>query len=202
MFSFSAFSFVYATKLTSLSLYEAQSGVIRYMKNNRSIWETHPIERSRLIFQLGSADPLLAVQAAKVIEQDVAGVGLNCGCPKSFSIQGGMGAALLNEPERLCSVSFFSLFACSSSLSSPFPCTFREHRLIWQFTQILTALSTSLSVPVDAKIRLLPEQSPTLELVKKILKTGIQALTVHCRTRVRFRDRRFEVVEVIERSPT
>lgn len=41
----------------------------------------------------------------KVIENDVAGVGLNCGCPKSFSLQGGMGAALLKEPEKLCSVS-------------------------------------------------------------------------------------------------
>ncbi|ORY57095.1 hypothetical protein BCR35DRAFT_355514 [Leucosporidium creatinivorum] len=130
---------------------DPQSGVIRYTKNNRPIFETHPIERSRLIFQLGSADPLLAVQAAKVVEQDVAGVGLNCGCPKSFSIQGGMGAALLSEPDKLCS--------------------------------ILTALTTSLSVPIDAKIRLLPEQPPTLELVKRILKTGISALTVHCRTR-------------------
>ena len=86
--------------------------MIRYAKGGRAIFETHPIERSRLIFQLGSADPKLAVEAAKVIEQDVAGVGLNCGCPKSFSLQGGMGAALLKEPERLCSVSWTAGISC------------------------------------------------------------------------------------------
>lgn len=82
----------------------AVSGVISFTKNNRSIFDCHPLEKSRLIFQLGSADPNLAVQAMKVIEGDVGGVGLNCGCPKSFSLQGGMGAALLKDPERLCAV--------------------------------------------------------------------------------------------------
>lgn len=86
----------------------AVSGVISFTKNNRSIFDCHPLEKPQLIFQLGSADPQLAAQAMKVIEQDVAGVGLNCGCPKSFSLQGGMGAALLKDPERLCAVSLFS----------------------------------------------------------------------------------------------
>ncbi|GAA6059729.1 hypothetical protein JCM10212_000257 [Sporobolomyces blumeae] len=83
---------------------DPKSGVVSFIKNKRSIFECHPIEKPRLIFQLGSADPKLAVEAMKVIEQDVAGVGLNCGCPKSFSLQGGMGAALLKDPERLCSI--------------------------------------------------------------------------------------------------
>ncbi|GAA5892898.1 hypothetical protein JCM6882_006889 [Rhodosporidiobolus microsporus] len=82
----------------------AKTGVVSFMKNGRSIFETHPIEKPRLIFQLGSASPELAAQALKVIEKDVAGVGLNCGCPKTFSLQGGMGAALLKDPERLCSI--------------------------------------------------------------------------------------------------
>ncbi|GAA5869450.1 hypothetical protein JCM16303_000474 [Sporobolomyces ruberrimus] len=148
-----------------------RTGVVQFIKNNRSIFECHPLEKERLIFQLGSADPELAVKALKVIEQDVAGVGLNCGCPKSFSLQGGMGAALLKEPERLCN--------------------------------ILKALVNSTSLPIDAKIRLLPlptpspsssnpstdpssstlsEEDPTLPLILQILSTGISCLTVHCRT--------------------
>ncbi|GAA5946594.1 hypothetical protein JCM3765_000312 [Sporobolomyces pararoseus] len=142
-----------------------RTGVVSFVKNNRSIFECHPsIEKSRLIFQLGTSDPILAVKALKVIEQDVGGVGLNCGCPKNFSLQGGMGAALLKEPEKLC--------------------------------KILTALVESTRLPIDAKIRLLPieqeqqeqsekpseEEDPTLPLIKKILKTGIKCLTVHCRT--------------------
>ncbi|GAA5909689.1 tRNA-dihydrouridine(20) synthase (NAD(+)) [Sporobolomyces salmoneus] len=141
---------------------DPKTGVVSFMKNNRSIFECHPIEKERLIFQLGSADPELAVKALKVIENDVAGVGLNCGCPKSFSLSGGMGAALLKDPERLCN--------------------------------ILKALVSSTSLPIDAKIRLLPlpetpssppspySEDPTLPLIRQTLSTGIKCLTVHCRT--------------------
>lgn len=48
-----------------------ETGTIKYMKKGKSIWETHPIEKSRLIYQIGSADPELALQAAKIVEQDV-----------------------------------------------------------------------------------------------------------------------------------
>lgn len=33
--------------------------------------------------------------------KDVAAVDINMGCPKSFSLSGGMGAALLNKPELI-----------------------------------------------------------------------------------------------------
>ncbi|KAF9956514.1 tRNA-dihydrouridine(20) synthase [NAD(P)+]-like, partial [Mortierella alpina] len=36
--------------------------------------------------------------------QDVSTIDLNCGCPKRFSIHGGMGAALMEEPEKLCGI--------------------------------------------------------------------------------------------------
>ncbi|WWC73693.1 uncharacterized protein I206_107665 [Kwoniella pini CBS 10737] len=38
-----------------------------------------------LIFQIGSSNPELAVKAAQTVQQDVSGIDLNCGCPKSFS---------------------------------------------------------------------------------------------------------------------
>jgi tRNA-dihydrouridine synthase 2 len=31
----------------------------------------------------------------------VDGIDLNCGCPKSFSLKGGMGAALLKKPDKI-----------------------------------------------------------------------------------------------------
>ncbi|MBW0491156.1 hypothetical protein O181_030871 [Austropuccinia psidii MF-1] len=82
------------------------SGTIQYTKNSgmTSIWQTHPIEKSRLIYQIGSADKELALQAAKTVADDVSGIDLNCGCPKDFSLKGGMGAALLKEPAKLCSI--------------------------------------------------------------------------------------------------
>lgn len=68
------------------------------------IFRTHPGERTRLILQLGSADPQLAVKAALKVDADVAGIDLNCGCPKHFSVHAGMGAALLQQPDRLVSI--------------------------------------------------------------------------------------------------
>ncbi|KAJ3489774.1 hypothetical protein NLI96_g1909 [Meripilus lineatus] len=150
------------------------TGVVSYNGKSRAIFTTHPIEKPYLIYQIGSADPETAVQAAKTVLQDVAGVDLNCGCPKSFSTHAGMGAALLTNPDLLCG--------------------------------ILTALRAALppEISLSAKIRLLPSQEDTLKLVERIVNTGVNALTVHCRTRnMRPRERALvnrlrEIVDFVE----
>ncbi|KAF9524096.1 tRNA-dihydrouridine synthase 2 [Crepidotus variabilis] len=129
------------------------TGVVSYNGVSRAIFATHPIEKPYLIYQIGSADPGLAVQAAKTVIQDISGVDLNCGCPKPFSTHSGMGAALLTNPDLLCSI--------LTALRKEMP----PH------------------ITVTAKIRLLPSQEDTLKLVERIVNTGISALTVHCRTR-------------------
>ncbi len=48
----------------------------------------------------GTADPQRALAVAKMVERDVAGVDINMGCPKEFSVKGGMGAALLSQPDK------------------------------------------------------------------------------------------------------
>jgi tRNA-dihydrouridine synthase 2 len=117
------------------------------------MFTTHPVEKPYLIYQIGSADPALAVQAAKMVMQDVSGVDLNCGCPKPFSTHAGMGAALLSTPDLLCSI----------------------------LTALREAMPPEITV--SAKIRLLPTQEDTIKLVERIINTGVSALTVHCRTR-------------------
>ncbi|TCD67889.1 hypothetical protein EIP91_011823 [Steccherinum ochraceum] len=129
------------------------TGVISYEGKSKAIFTTHHIEKPYLIYQIGSADPELAVQAARTVMQDVAGVDLNCGCPKPFSTHSGMGAALLSNPDLLCSI----------------------------LTALRAALPPEISV--SAKIRLLPKQEDTKKLVERIVNTGISCLTVHCRTR-------------------
>lgn len=37
-------------------------------------------------------------------ENDVFGIDINMGCPKSFSLKGGMGAALLKQPDKIKSI--------------------------------------------------------------------------------------------------
>jgi len=58
-------------------------------------------EKDRLVAQLGTNDGQRALQAARLVETDVAGIDINMGCPKKFSIQGGMGSALLNYPDKV-----------------------------------------------------------------------------------------------------
>ncbi|KAG5720909.1 tRNA-dihydrouridine synthase 2 [Termitomyces sp. T112] len=150
------------------------TGVISYNGKSRAMFTTHPIEKPYLIYQIGSSDPELAVQAAKTVMQDVSGIDLNCGCPKPFSTHAGMGAALLTNPDLLCSI----------------------------LTALRKAMPPEITV--SAKIRLLPSQEDTLKLVERIVNTGISALTVHCRTRnMRDKDRAMierlrEIVDFVE----
>lgn len=48
-----------------------------------------------------------------MLEEDVAGIDVNMGCPKPFSIKGGMGAALLKEPDHAAAIMTALVQACS-----------------------------------------------------------------------------------------
>jgi len=58
------------------------------------------VETSRLICQLGTGEPDLALEAALHVHQDFSAIDINMGCPKKFSVSGGMGSALLKDPVR------------------------------------------------------------------------------------------------------
>ncbi|KAI8637437.1 hypothetical protein BD408DRAFT_447640 [Parasitella parasitica] len=85
----------------SVRSYNPATGTTNYTKGKSLTFSTHPAEKGRVVLQLGTADPDLALQAALTLKEDVAAIDLNCGCPKKFSIQGGMGAALLSNPGKL-----------------------------------------------------------------------------------------------------
>lgn len=62
------------------------------------------IEKGKLVCQLGTGDPNFALKAALHIHQDVDAIDINMGCPKKFSVSGGMGSALLSDPGRAASI--------------------------------------------------------------------------------------------------
>jgi Dihydrouridine synthase (Dus) len=62
------------------------------------------IEKGKLICQIGTGEPNLALQAALHVHRDVDAIDINMGCPKKFSVGGGMGSALLSDPERAGSI--------------------------------------------------------------------------------------------------
>lgn len=119
------------------------------------IFRLHPEkEGKKLIFQLGTADPARAVEAAKIVAGDVAGIDVNAGCPKPFSTSGGMGAALLQTPDKLCSI----------------------------LEALVQNVATEFEIGISVKIRLLETPERTEALVRRLCATGITGLTVHCRT--------------------
>ncbi|GKZ84526.1 hypothetical protein AnigIFM56816_009859 [Aspergillus niger] len=119
------------------------------------IYRLDPVrEKGKLIYQIGTATPEIAVQAAKLVAGDVAGIDVNSGCPKPFSTSGGMGAALLKTPDKLVAI----LEALVKEVGTPF------------------------QIGISVKIRILKDPEETRALVSRLVKTGITGLTVHCRT--------------------
>lgn len=119
------------------------------------IYRVHPeLEGGKLIFQIGTSNPSLAVQAAQLVAGDVAGIDVNAGCPKPFSTHDGMGAALLRTPDKLCAI----------------------------LEALVAEVAPRFEIGVSVKIRLLPTAAETEALVRRLVATGITGLTVHCRT--------------------
>jgi tRNA-dihydrouridine synthase 2 len=113
------------------------------------------IEKHKLIYQLGTGEPNLALSAAMTVIQDVDGLDVNMGCPKKFSVSGGMGSALLGDTNRACDI--------ISTLRRNIGC----------------------NKPVSAKIRLLDEDNPrvTVDFVRALVKSGANAIAIHGRIR-------------------
>ncbi|CAN2391821.1 tRNA dihydrouridine synthesis, partial [Pristimantis euphronides] len=87
----------------------------------RVIFQTCEREKDRLVFQMGTADSERALAVAKLIEDDVAAIDVNMGCPKEYSTKGGMGAALLSSPEKIEKI----LRTLVSGISKPVTCKIR-----------------------------------------------------------------------------
>jgi tRNA-dihydrouridine synthase 2 len=133
----------------------AKNHAINPEQRESIIYRLHPgREGKRLIYQIGTSNPDTAVEAAKLIAPDVAGIDVNAGCPKPFSTLGGMGAALLKTPDKLCAI----LRALVSEVGAP------------------------NEIGISVKIRILDTSDETRSLVDKLCATGITGLTVHCRT--------------------
>lgn len=140
---------------TRLSSNGAKNPALNPDQRESVIYRLHPErEGRRLIYQIGTSNPETAVQATKLIAPDVAGIDVNAGCPKPFSTLGGMGAALLKTPDKLCSI----LKALVKEVGEP------------------------NEIGISVKIRILETPEETEALVTRLCATGITGLTVHCRT--------------------
>ncbi|KAG9257000.1 putative tRNA dihydrouridine synthase [Emericellopsis atlantica] len=141
-----------------------KSKIVEWVHNANAENQSHPGERiifrtsekeaGKMVFQVGTADPELAVKAAQLVAADVNEIGVNAGCPKPFSTKGGMGAALLQTPDKLCSI----------------------------LRALVENVGSKHDISISVKIRILDTAAQTEALVRQLCATGITGLTVHCRT--------------------
>lgn len=68
--------------------------------DNSVVFRTCDKEKGKVILQIGTASAERALATAKLVENDVAAVDINMGCPKEFSVKGGMGVALAANIEN------------------------------------------------------------------------------------------------------
>lgn len=86
-----------------------------------AVFRTCDREKRKVILQIGTACAERALKAAKLVEKDVAGIDINMGCPKEFSVKGGMGVALADNMENAKKI----LTSLVTNLSIPVTCKIR-----------------------------------------------------------------------------
>ncbi|XP_070686475.1 tRNA-dihydrouridine(20) synthase [NAD(P)+]-like [Pempheris klunzingeri] len=89
--------------------------------DDRVMFRTCERETGRVVFQMGTADPDRALTVARLVEDDVAAIDVNMGCPKEYSTKGGMGAALLSHPDKIEAI----LKKLVSGVTKPVTCKIR-----------------------------------------------------------------------------
>lgn len=88
--------------LGSTRVYNEALGTIDYVMEDDVILRISTAkEKEKCVLQVGTNDAERVAKLARLISKDIAAIDLNMGCPKPFSIVGGMGAALLTQPDKV-----------------------------------------------------------------------------------------------------
>ena len=130
-----------------------------HFKNERtlSMLQSEPAERP-LAMQIFAASPEMATEAAAYVEElGTADIlDFNMGCPAPKIVKNGEGSALMRDPEHA--------------------------------TAILTAIRKAVKMPLSVKMRIGWDESSinVVDLAKRAEAAGVDAITVHGRTREQF----------------
>uniref|UniRef100_A0A6Q2Y2W1 DRBM domain-containing protein n=1 Tax=Esox lucius TaxID=8010 RepID=A0A6Q2Y2W1_ESOLU len=119
---------VYSEELIDIKMAQCQRVVNEVLEtvdfvapDERVMFRTCKKEKEHVVLQMGTADPDRALIVARLVENDVAAIDINMGCPKEYSTKGGMGAALLSNPDQIEAI----LRTLVNGVSKPVTCKIR-----------------------------------------------------------------------------
>ncbi|KAM9967495.1 hypothetical protein ACTFIW_001579 [Dictyostelium discoideum] len=109
----------------------------------------------RNVLQLGTASSMTALEAAKVVCNDICALDINMGCPKFFSVQGGMGSALLSKPETIKDI----LTTLKRNLNGiPITCKIRLLSTDQETIDLLRIIESTGVSAIGVHCRMIPER--------------------------------------------
>ncbi|KAG5669313.1 hypothetical protein PVAND_017201 [Polypedilum vanderplanki] len=136
-------------------------------EGNNVVFRTCEKEKSKVILQIGTADVGRAVRAAKLVENDVAGIDINMGCPKEFSVKGGMGVALAANLPKAKQI----LSTLVKALKIPVTCKIRIKKTVEETIEHVKELETTgiSAIAIHARTRdERPHHKPHPEVIKAV----------------------------------
>ncbi|GAB1600108.1 tRNA-dihydrouridine(20) synthase [NAD(P)+]-like [Argonauta hians] len=140
------------------------------LSDDTVVFRTCKREKPKVVFQLGTADAKRALISAKKVEDCVAAIDVNMGCPKEFSIKGGMGAALLKKPDKVKEI----LTTLVSNLSIPVTCKIRVLPSLEDTLALVKLIESTgvVAIAVHARTQCERPRHPNRnEYIKKISET-------------------------------
>nr|CAB3240142.1 tRNA-dihydrouridine(20) synthase [NAD(P)+]-like [Phallusia mammillata] len=96
-------------------------GLVNFTCGDFHLFQTCAAERKKVILQMGTNDPDEALEAAKLVQNDVLGIDVNFGCPTPNAELSQTGAFLLNRPDLVVQI----LRKLVNNLSVPVTCKIR-----------------------------------------------------------------------------
>ncbi|CAG9853662.1 unnamed protein product [Phyllotreta striolata] len=147
-------------------------GTIDYLDptDGTVIFRTCAKEKQNVVVQLGTSDPDRALKVAKLIENDVSGIDINMGCPKEFSLKGGMGAALMTQKEKAKKI----LSTLVENVKIPVTCKIRVFENIDDTLTLVKELEATgiKAIAVHGRTKVERPQHPNRNhVIKKIAET-------------------------------
>ncbi|KAH8356501.1 hypothetical protein KR084_003055 [Drosophila pseudotakahashii] len=172
---------VYTEELVDLKLIKsirrpnAALGTVDFVdpSDGTIVFRTCAQETSRLVLQMGTSDAGRALAVGQLLQRDISGLDINMGCPKEFSIKGGMGAALLADPDKAALI----LRTLCSGLDIPVTCKIRILPDVAQTIDLVQKLAATgiAAIGIHARTR---DERPQHPAHPEVLRAVAQAVDI------------------------